>query len=115
MKTTIVILALLMLCACSKKAEIGTVESGVYGLTADERNAAQVNAKQFYEKEWPTANGPVRGFFDSCRPTDSNANGLVSCFGKVPNDNGAGYKDVKRFCGYTPTIVGCSDEDTVAK
>ena len=24
-----------------------------------------------------------------------------------------GYKEVKRYCGYTPELVGCSDEDTV--
>ena len=113
MKLIAIILAVAALAACGKKAEVGTEASGVYGLTADERSAAEINAKQYFEKQWIDADNQ-RGGFVSCRPTDSNANGMVSCFGKVPVAGG-GYKDVKMYCGYKANIVGCSDEDTVAK
>jgi hypothetical protein len=89
----------------------------VHALGADERLQAQTNAKQFFEKEWPQKKqdgsiGRERGFWNECRPSDSNANGLVTCFGKVPT-LGGGFEDVKRYCGYRPELVGCSDEDTV--
>lgn len=93
----------------------------VHALTAEERQLAQTNAKQFYEKEWPVQrknpDGTIeinreRGFYLECRPSDSNSNGLVTCVGKVPQING-GFADVKRYCGYAPELVGCSDEDTV--
>jgi hypothetical protein len=89
----------------------------VHALGADERLQAQTNAKQFFEKEWPQKKqdgsiGRERGFWNECRPSDSNANGLVTYFGKVPT-LGGGFEDVKRYCGYRPELVGCSDEDTV--
>lgn len=85
----------------------------VHALTADERLLAAANAKQFFEKEWPISQSErARGFFLDCRPSDSNFNGLVTCFGKVPN-MGGGFTDAKRYCGYRPELSGCSDEDMV--
>lgn len=85
--------------------------SKVYPLTADERQMAEVNAKQYFERAWADAGGQ-RGMYVNCRPSDSNSNGMVSCFGKIPSAQG-GFKDVKMYCGYRKELVGCSDEDTV--
>lgn len=109
-------LAASLLAGCSEQSSEEKIKSQtakVYGLNADERAMAQTNAKQFYEKEWPISQEEkARGFFIECRPSDSNFNGMVSCFGKIPKLNG-GFDDVKRYCGYKPELVGCSDEDTV--
>ena len=83
----------------------------VHALTADERNMASINGKQFYEKEWLPAGGK-RGQLISCKPSDSNANGLVTCTGFIPQANGS-FSEVTRYCGYMPELVGCSAEDTV--
>lgn len=95
------------------------VTENVHALTADERPLAQTNAKSYFEKEFPvqTREGSLtkeRGSFLECRPSDSNFNGLVTCKGLVPQ-LGGGFKEVTRYCGYRPELVGCSDEDTVAK
>lgn len=95
------------------------VTENMHALTADERPLAQTNAKAFFEKEFPvqTKDGSMskeRGSFLECRPSDSNFNGLVTCKGILPQLNG-GFKEVTRYCGYRPELVGCSDEDTVAK
>lgn len=119
--TAMAVLAAALMAACSQQTTEQRIQQQItermHALTADERLAAQTNAKQFFEKEWPQqrADGTVgreRGFFSECRPSDSNANGLVTCFGKVPLISG-GFEDVKRYCGYRPELVGCSDEDTV--
>lgn len=88
-----------------------------HALTADERILAEINAKQFFEKNFPQQKQDgsmieVRGYFTECRPSDSNFNGLVTCQGKVPNING-GFQDVKRYCGYRKELVGCNDVDAV--
>jgi len=92
------------------------VKEAVHSLTADERPRATANAKTYFEKEFPViVNGnrmAERGVFNECRPSDSNFNGLVTCKGLVPQING-GFKETTRYCGYTPELVGCSDEDTV--
>lgn len=114
MKLIIALAAVGILAACGQQSEQDKVAeqmTKVYPLTADERQMAEINAKQFFEREWIDAENR-RGGFVSCRPSDSNANGLVSCFGKVPVAGG-GYKDVKQYCGYRKDLVGCSDEDTV--
>lgn len=95
------------------------VKEGVHALTADERPRAQANAKSYFEKEFPVQQrdgtlGRERGSFLECRPSDSNFNGLVTCKGLVPQV-AVGFKEMTRYCGYTPDLVGCSDEDTVAK
>lgn len=95
------------------------IQSNQHSLTADERPLAQSNAKAYYEKEFPvqTKDGTLskeRGVFLECRPSDSNFNGLVTCKGLVPQLQG-GFKEVTRYCGYRPELVGCSDVDTVAK
>jgi hypothetical protein len=88
----------------------------IHSLKAEERILAEINAKQYFEKEFPVASGDsikrVNGAFLECRPSDSNFNGLVTCRGKIPKDGG-GFSDVTRYCGYTKTLVGCSDQDTV--
>lgn len=102
------------LVACSDKSadqKVADQVSKVYPLNADERNMASINAKQFFEKEWLPAGGK-RGQVINCRPTDSNYNGLVSCTGFIPQQDGL-FAEVKRYCGYKPEVVGCSDEDTV--
>lgn len=114
MKRILLAATILGLAACSQQSEQDKVTeqlTKVYPLTADERQMAEINAKQYFEKTWIDAEN-ARGGFVSCRPSDSNANGLVSCFGKVPQAGG-GYKDVKMYCGYRKELVGCSDEDTV--
>lgn len=100
------------LTGCGQSAEEkikSATEEKVYSLNADERLRVQANAKAYYEKEWLIA-GNARGALNECRPTDSNFNGYVSCSGSVPLAGG-GYKEQKRFCGYTPKVVGCSDVD----
>lgn len=108
------------LCACSPSAEEkikAQVQDKVHALTADERLLAETNAKQYFNKEFPTLdqagkNSTDRGVYLECRPSDSNFNGMVTCKGIVPQLAG-GRKEITRYCGYTPGLVGCSDEDTV--
>lgn len=120
----LVAVGLLLLFSCvgcsEKSAEqrvTEQVKEKVHALTADERQLAQTNAKSYFEKEFPVqpTGGPLgkeRGAFLECRPSDSNFNGLVTCKGMVPQFAG-GFKETTRYCGYTPQLVGCSDEDTV--
>lgn len=110
----------LLFAGCSAKTAEEKVDEqtseAVYSLNAKERQLAEVNAKQYFEKEFPVASGDgfkrVNGAFLECRPSDSNFNGMVTCRGKVPKDSG-GFADVTRYCGYTKKLVGCSDQDTV--
>lgn len=83
----------------------------VHALTDSERPLADANAKKFFEQPWAPAGGKS-GQFIACRPSDSNYNGLVTCTGFIPQPQG-GFAEVKRYCGYRPELVGCSDEDTV--
>lgn len=124
MKTTLKFASIaalsLSLAACSNQSGEERIKEQItersHALTADERPRAQANAKSYYEKEFPVilngVRGSERGVFLECRPSDSNFNGLVTCKGQVPQING-GFKENTRYCGYTPTLVGCSDEDTV--
>lgn len=109
--------AMLAGCGEAKDAEQkiqAQVKDKVYPLNADERRMAETNAKNYFEKNWPGPGGaPKTGMFTSCRPSDSNFNGLVSCFGFLPNQQTAVMVETKRYCGYRPDLVGCSDEDTV--
>lgn len=82
---------------------------GKYNLTVDERNMATVNAKNYWEKPWLPAGGK-KGQVINCRPSDSNANGLVTCSGYVPNPAGT-FDETKMYCGYRPELVGCVDND----
>jgi uncharacterized lipoprotein YehR (DUF1307 family) len=105
-----------MLMACgqeTKTAEDKVKEqtNKVYSLNADERNLAKINSSSYFDREWIQANNK-RGQHVSCRPSDSNFNGLVSCTGMMPQPNGT-YAEEKMYCGYKPELVGCSDEDTV--
>ena len=124
MMIVVAMLALAVSAGCGKKTAEQKVQetvSNVHALTADERTLAEINAKKYFEKEWPVqrkeADGSIvltkeRGALVNVRPSDSNFNGLVTTVGMVPQQNG-GFKEVKVFCGYKPELVGCSDEDTV--
>lgn len=104
-----------ILAACGSKSTEEKIKEQVnekmHALTDTERPLADANAKKFFEHPWITAEGQI-GQFISCRPSDSNANGLVTCTGFIPQAKG-GFAEVKRYCGYRPELVGCSDEDTV--
>lgn len=92
------------------------VAEGGYPLNADERILAASNAKSYFEQGWPTAvvgKEKVKGTFISCRPSDSNTNGYVTCNGYKINPTTAVPEEVKMYCGYKPALVGCSDEDKV--
>lgn len=99
-------------------------ENGIYALKAEERQMAENNAKQYFNRDFPQMQvdsagnrtmGTARGMFLDCRPTDSNANGLVTCHGMMPTASGGFNDHAVRYCGYRKELVGCSDEDTVAK
>jgi len=117
---TVAVATFISLSGCSDKSAQEKIDEqvseAVHSLTAEERVLAEINAKQYFEKEFPTVSGDtikkVNGAFLECRPSDSNFNGMVTCRGKVPVDNG-GFSDVTRYCGYTKALVGCSDQDTV--
>jgi hypothetical protein len=118
---TVLLLAAALLAGCKATQEEKIKQQmteAQHALTADERILAETNAKQFFDREFAVAKGEaltkVRGAWLECRPADSNSNGLVTCRGKVPKDGG-GFEDVTRYCGYTPTLVGCSDVDMVRK
>ncbi|MGL4759051.1 MAG: hypothetical protein ACRCXZ_06955 [Patescibacteria group bacterium] len=92
------------------------VEQAGYSLKDDERILAKSNAKEYFEKEWPTAvvgKEKVRGTFISCRPADSNTNGYVTCTGYKISPSTAIPEEIKMYCGYKPNLVGCTDEDKV--
>lgn len=111
---SLITIAALALSACSDKSPEDKVKdqtSKVHPLTEDERALANANGKAFFEKPWAPAGGK-QGQFISCRPSDSNFNGLVTCSGFIPQPDGT-MPEIKRYCGYRPELVGCSDEDTV--
>lgn len=124
MKKTLILIAMsLAIAGCSKSAS-DKVESnltnGVHPLNAEERTLAEMNAKQYFNRTFPQMQpdgslGEAKGMFLDCRPSDSNFNGMVTCHGMMPLAKG-GYNDkATRYCGYRKELVGCSDEDTVAK
>jgi len=56
----------------------------------------------------------MKGSFMDCRNSDSNANGLVTCHGKMPKMNGNGaYENATMYCGYRKGVDGCNDTDVV--
>lgn len=87
-------------------------------MTADERQLAEINTKQFFNKEFPVVDPitnqltKVNGMWTECRPSDSNKNGMVTCCGMIP-DVKNGFKETTRYCGYRKELVGCSGQDTV--
>lgn len=106
------------LAACGKADPGANVDkaitSGVYALNAEERQLAETNAKQFYNKQWPAKGGDMKpGIWTECRPSDSNTNGLVTCSGFIPSQTQDVMATVTRYCGYRKELVGCSTEDTV--
>lgn len=129
-KSLLFIIALAMsaaftLSGCGKESieqkVTSNITNGVHALTAEERQLAETNAKQFYNRAFPNGNDAAgeittaKGMFLDCRPSDSNANGLVTCHGIMPKMKGGFDDKSTRYCGYRPELVGCSDEDTVPK
>lgn len=117
-----IVIAAIALSACGKKTADQKINEQitekVHALTADERILAETNAKQFFNRDFPQrdASGQLataRGMWLDCRPSDSNYNGLVTCHGVLPLVNGGFNDKAVRYCGYTPKMVGCSDEGTV--
>jgi outer membrane murein-binding lipoprotein Lpp len=116
-----VAVAAFALSACGQKTAEQKVDdqtSKVHALTAEERQLAENNAKQFFNREFPQMQaegkmGSARGVWLDCRPSDSNWNGLVTCHGMMPLVNGGFNDKAVRYCGYTAKLTGCSDEETV--
>lgn len=118
--TTLIFTALILtgLAACSEKQNteqrVQQQLSSQHALTDEERSLAKANAKEYFEHAWPNNAGKtVQGTFISCRPTDSNANGLVTCTGYVGDINTGNLVERTQYCGYRKELVGCSDKDTV--
>lgn len=118
MKRSIISLGFLalavVLTACNSgtpEQQIKRQESLVKVLTPEENALAAANAKAYFEQMWPTNEGKdKKGKFINCRPTDSNANGLVSCSGYVVDTDGVLQTATVygRYFGQ-----GVSDQDTV--
>jgi hypothetical protein len=107
-----------LLAACGKEAtpeqKVVAQLSSQHALTDDERALARANAQDYFNRDWPSNAGvSKRGTFISCRPSDSNANGLVTCTGYVADINTGNLYEQTRYCGYRVELVGCSDKDTV--
>ena len=111
MKKTLLVLSVLALTACGN--------DGPHNLSVDEARRAQTYAEAFFNADHPggvDAKGDLvkkKGSFQACRPQDSNANGLVTCTGLLPNVNG-GFVTTTRYCGYesgSKAVLGCSDKD----
>jgi hypothetical protein len=124
--SVLMILSLSMgLTACGKQTVeqrvSANIKDGVHALTSEERQLAETNAKQFYNRSFPNGTDvageltTAKGMFLDCRPSDSNANGMVTCHGIMPKMKGGFDDKSTRYCGYRPELVGCSDEDTVPK
>lgn len=121
----IMALAVIALAACGKQTVeqkvSANIKDGVHALSAEERQLAETNAKQFYNRSFPNGSDAAgelttaKGMFLDCRPSDSNANGMVTCHGIMPKMKGGFDDKSTRYCGYRPELVGCSDEDTVPK
>jgi len=125
MNKFMIIAVVLALTACSKQSNqekvLANITEGVHALSAEERQLAETNAKQFYNRSFPNGQDTAgelttaKGMFLDCRPSDSNANGLVTCHGIMPKINGGFDDKSTRYCGYRKELVGCSDEDTAVK
>ena len=112
------IAAALLSAGCDKpqstEAKIQAQLETQHALGDDERNLAKANAKEFFERSWPSNAGKTtQGQFINCRPTDSNANGLVTCTGYVGAIDDGRLTEKTMYCGYRKDLVGCSDKDTV--
>lgn len=114
----VLVISAVSLMGCDKQTNEQKVQKQItenqYSLNADERQMSVTNAKQYFEKQWTMSVDQKRGQLINCRPSDSNANGMVSCTGYVPDPAPSTLvKEVKMYCGYRPELVGCSDVDTV--
>lgn len=124
-KFTVALVAVMALAACNKASIEEKVKQniteGVHALSAEKRQLAETNAKQFFNRSFPNGKDAAgelttaKGMFLDCRPSDSNTNGMVTCHGILPKMTGGFDDKATRYCGYRPELVGCSDEDTVAK
>ena len=101
-------------CAPEKSAEekvAKALKEQQYALTADERKRANTNASNYFEKEWVISE-KRRGQVTMCRPSDSNTNGYVTCFGITPAPGPVGFNQESQvFCSYRPELVGCTDKE----
>ena len=114
----LVVTVAIALGACSEKKSteqrVQQQLSSQHALGDEERSLAKANAKEFFERSWPSNAGTtVQGQFINCRPTDSNANGLVTCTGYAGDVNTGRLVERTMYCGYRKELVGCSDKDTI--
>jgi hypothetical protein len=98
------------------KVEQNIANSTTYFLTPEEQTKANINAQQYFNRSFDWAGG-AKGYFDTCRNSDSNANGMVTCRGKMPkmNSNPVTYENVTMYCAYIKGADGCNDTDVVIK
>lgn len=113
MKTLLItVIASLTVIACAKREE-------VHNLSVDEARRAKTYAESYFNQDHPggvDASGQIvkkKGSFQACRPQDSNANGMVTCTGLLPNMQGT-FTTTTRYCGYESgagAVLECSDKD----
>lgn len=104
--------ASIFLAACSGREE-------THNLSVDEARRASTYAAAFFNEDHPAGQDTQgnlikkKGSFQTCRPQDSNANGMVTCNGLLPNMQG-GFSPSTRYCGYetgSKAVLACSDKD----
>ena len=104
--------ATIALSACDK-------QDGPRNLSPEDMARASANAKQYFtQKHKGLSSGQaweVQGVFTSCNGVDSNANGLVSCFGKLPDATGQNLVNQQVYCGYDGKIDSCQPNDLMTK
>ncbi len=100
-----------------EKIQAKIAEAGYY-LNGEDMARARANGRAYFEKLWPAGTDETgalkmqKGFFNECRPSDSNTNGKVTCSGILPNKNtGLVNVDSSVYCGYSKDVLGCSDQD----
>jgi predicted small lipoprotein YifL len=105
-------LIVLTLAACGK-------QNGPLNLSPEDMARASANAKQYYTQKHKGLHGgqawEVQGVFTSCNGVDSNANGLTSCFGKLPDATGQNLVNQQMYCGYDGKIDACQPNDLMLK
>lgn len=100
------------LSACGK-------QDGPRKLSPEDMARAAANAKQHFTQKHKGLHGgqawEVQGVYTSCNGVDSNANGLTSCFGKLPDVTGQNLVNQQVYCGYDGTIDSCQPNDLMTK
>ena len=117
MKTFVTSLAFVTIAAAL--AACGKAEPSVHNLSPDELRRAEINAGAYFNQDFPSGTNAAgeltkkKGAFISCRPQDSNDNGLVTCTGMRPTMEGK-FSTVTVYCGYASgkdAILSCNDKD----